>query len=367
MRRFKIFSLERSGPSSKAKALTTPEAFDPKSLLNWFKAEARPLPWREGYDPYQVLISEMMLQQTQIVTALPYFNRWIERWPSWSDLASASEDEVLAAWTGLGYYQRARRLLELAQVVVKEYEGILPQDPTALSLLPGLGPYASEAVAAIAFNRPAFPVDGNVRRVLSRYYGNTEISPSKEQDAFFRARLMPTFERIRRRRELAQALMELGALICKPRQPLCDTCPLKLSCSCSSPDEAMTLPVKKAKPKAKKKWILFVWVFNPSTILLRKRSSSGRFPSQWEPVSAEGESKEQAIGKLSQLLKPELLTDIQWQKPFRRDFTTFHVHWEPGVLKLSKTTELTGYQNIQLQKVKALNLIPVMGEHWKTL
>ena len=306
----------------------------------------------------------MMLQQTQIVTALPYFERWVARWPDWRSLAKAGEDEVLTAWTGLGYYQRARRLLELAKVVCQKHEGQLPDSVEELSQLPGLGPYASEAVAAIAFNKPAFPIDGNVRRVLSRYYADKQISPSKAQDAFFRDRLMPTFVRTRRRRELAQALMELGALVCKPRNPLCEGCPVKTSCACAEPNLAKDFPLKKTKAKPKKKWILFVWVVGDETLALRKRPSGGRFPSQWEPVSAEGKTREEALQQLSSFLPKETFKDIEWKTSFRRDFTTFHVHWEPGLVRVNGNACVDGYENVAISNVDNLNLVPVMGKNW---
>jgi len=305
-----------------------------------------------------------MLQQTQIATALPYFERWVQRWPDWNRLAQASEDEVLSAWTGLGYYQRARRLLALAKVVVTEHGGILPSRVEDLLRLPGLGPYASEAVAAIAYNQPAFPVDGNVRRVLSRYYGDGQISPSKEQDARFRSHLLPTFTRIRRRRELAQALMELGALVCKPRQPLCHLCPLRMSCHCHDPATAMTFPVKGKKVGHRKKILLFVWYCGPKTVLLRKRPPGGRFPSQWEPISCEGETREEAMGQLSKIIPEKALGKIEWHPAFRRDFTTFQVHWVPGILISRKEPVVPGYENIVLEEAGKLNLVSAMADHW---
>lgn len=307
----------------------------------------------------------MMLQQTQIATALPYFDKWTERWPNWKSLSEASEDEVLSAWTGLGYYQRARRLLELAKVVVAEHDGVLPNEPKELAKLPGLGPYASEAVSAIAFNRPSFPVDGNVRRVLSRYYGNQQISPSKDQDAAFRENLLPAFRKTRRRRELAQALMELGALVCRPRQPLCDTCPIKKSCSCADPIKAMTFPFKKSKSKPRKKWILFIWYLGPQTTLLRKRPSSGRFPSQWEPVCIEAQDRESAMKLVCEILQPKDVNRIEWSSPFRRDFTTFHVHWEAGILHSDEEPSLDAYENIKKDLLSDMNLVPVIGKHWE--
>lgn len=330
-------------------------------LLQWFKREARPLPWRESYDPYEVLISEMMLQQTQIVTALPYFLRWTKRWPNWTALAKAKEEQVLKEWEGLGYYQRARRLLALATVVCDRHGGSLPKSESELLELPGIGPYTAAAVSAIAFNQSAFPIDGNVRRVLSRFLKDEQWSPSPQQDQSLKDLMLPSFQRTRQKRELAQAMMELGALVCSPKKPQCSTCPLQSDCACAEANTALDYPKKKPKAKAKELHLNYLWLISKRGVALRQRSNQGRFPSQWEPLSAETSKEKSSQRELQHIVG---VKTIPWEKAFRRDFTTFHVTWQEGYVADLKGIDLTDHQWIPLEEVKSLNLVPVMAKTW---
>ena len=371
--------------------------FPSKKLLAWFANGARPLPWRKDYEPYWVLLSEMMLQQTQVVTALPYYHRWLEKWPNWESLAQASEAEVLKMWEGLGYYQRARRLLELAQRVALEYGGTLPSDEAALAQLPGFGPYTVAAVSAIAFNQAAFPIDGNVRRVLARFLGNALASPSGEQDDIFKSLMLPEFNKVQQRRDLAQALMELGALVCTPKKPLCSDCPLQKDCHCATPDKALLYPVKKAKAKAKVMHLAYVWLKTAQGYALRQRPAKGRFPSQWEPVVVEADSEEEAKARMEALLEiggdkgghgPKAIgrkanepkanepkasgpksrqapSKIEWRPGFRRDFTTYHVTWHEGYA--CGPCPLEGYKFFPEVDLVKLNLVPVMAKRINAL
>jgi len=195
-----------------------------EQLVSWFKENQRPLPWRLSYDPYCVWVSEVMLQQTQVETALPYYERFISEFPSVKDLATASEERVLMLWAGLGYYHRARNLMAAARIVANEHGGRIPSDYDTLIELPGIGQYMAGAILSIAFNKAYPVVDGNVRRVLSRIYGWTDENPKALWDA---ARRMvegaePRF--------LNQGLMELGAKICSFKSPRCLLCPVQVHC-----------------------------------------------------------------------------------------------------------------------------------------
>jgi A/G-specific adenine glycosylase len=339
-------------------------AFPHLSLLKWFKQHARDLPWRQNYDPYQVLISEMMLQQTQIVTALPYFNKWVNKWPNFNSLADATEEEVLHAWEGLGYYQRARRLHQLARTLKTEFAGILPMKEDELLQLPGLGPYTAAAVSAIAYNQSSFPIDGNVRRVLSRFFCEDTPSPHPRQDAFFFAEILPSFKKTTKKRELAQAFMELGATVCSPKKPDCANCPIQKQCASSSPETALNYPKKKKKTKPKPLHLCYVWVITPHGVLLRQRPPDGRFPAQWEPLCVESPSEEKSKRQLQGLLGP---LKVQWLPPFRRDFTTFHVQWHEGYCS-SDTIANIGkeYSPFKPSEVQGLNLVPVMAKTWRS-
>ncbi len=215
-------------------------------LLDWYAEHARKLPWRGRTDPYIVWVSEIMLQQTQVETVIPYFLRWIERFPTVQSLADASEQQVLSAWEGLGYYSRARSLHKAAQIIVKEFASQLPQDVDLLRRLPGIGRYTAGAIASIAFGKDEPALDGNIRRVLARLFNVSEParSPAGEQRLWELARThLPAGEA----GNYNQAMMDLGSMLCTPRAPKCASCPLAHLC------QAYALGVQEERPVMEKK------------------------------------------------------------------------------------------------------------------
>ncbi len=230
----------------------SPEALR-AALLSWYDGHARDLPWRTGpargrsglrSDPYRVWLSEVMLQQTTVPHAAPYFLKFTARWPTVSDLAAAPDDEVMAAWAGLGYYARARNLLACARAVANDHGGVFPDTEAALRALPGLGPYTAAAVAAIAFNEATNVVDGNVERVMARLFAvETPLPAAKPELKALAAALV----RDERPGDWAQALMDLGATVCRPKSPLCDRCPLTGACAGLAAGAPETYPRKTAK------------------------------------------------------------------------------------------------------------------------
>lgn len=210
--------------------LDTPSA---KPLLDWYDRHHRELPWRVSpgmaargvkADPYRVWLSEVMLQQTTVQAVKPYFERFLQRWPEVTDLAAAENDAVMAAWAGLGYYARARNLKKCAEAVAREHGGVFPDTEEGLKSLPGIGDYTAAAVAAIAFNRQAAVMDGNVERVISRLYAiATPLPAAKPAMREKVARLTPAD----RPGDFAQAMMDLGATICTPKRPACSLCPFR--------------------------------------------------------------------------------------------------------------------------------------------
>jgi A/G-specific adenine glycosylase len=195
-----------------------------EQLVNWFKENQRLLPWRTSYDPYHVWISEVMLQQTQVETALPYYERFIREFPSVRHLGNADQERVLTLWAGLGYYSRARNLMAAARLVIEKHGSKIPADYDSLIQLPGVGQYMAGAILSIAFNKPYPVVDGNVRRVLSRVHGWTDERPKMLWDA------ATQIVREAEPRLVNQALMELGAKVCSFKSPRCLICPLQASC-----------------------------------------------------------------------------------------------------------------------------------------
>ncbi len=203
----------------------------PKKILHWYDNNKRPLPWRRNntkkQHEYFTLVSEFMLQQTQVKTVIPFFNRFIKKFPNLKSLANADENSILKYWEGLGYYSRAKNLKKTATILIKEHRGNLPKDLEKLKALPGIGEYTSRSILSIAHNKPYIPLDGNVERILKRVFllkNKVEISKENliEKKSFF--------SNSKRSSDYAQAIMEIGALICRPSLPICNSCPLTAYC-----------------------------------------------------------------------------------------------------------------------------------------
>lgn len=244
-----------------------------RTIEAWFARHQRPLPWRNGYDPYHVWVSEVMLQQTRMEVVLPYFGSFIDRFPTLSDLAAASEQDVLAAWSGLGYYRRARMLREGAAAVLERFGGVVPATVDELLTIPGIGRYTAGAIASVAWNRPAPIVDGNVARIVARLFSiDAPVgSAALMREAWVRAaELVGTCTAPR---AFNQGLMEVGALICKPRHPSCLLCPVRDVCSARAAGIAADLPRPKAKPATRELAIaLFVVTDARGRVLMRRAS-----------------------------------------------------------------------------------------------
>ena len=213
------------------------------ALVQWFGENQRILPWRSSYDPYKVWVSEVMLQQTQVETVVPYFERWMAELPDIASLATADEHKVLSLWAGLGYYSRARNLMEAARTVVREHGGALPADYESLRSLPGIGQYTAGAILSIAFNKAYPVVDGNVRRVLSRVYGWEDDRPRRLWDA------ADKLVRSAEPRLINQAIMELGATVCSFRAPRCLVCPVQTECIAYKTGKQLMIPPVKKRPE----------------------------------------------------------------------------------------------------------------------
>lgn len=249
----------------------------PPLLLAWYDRAGRDLPWRKKHgevaDPYHVWLSEVMLQQTTVVAVAPYFRRFVERWPNVAALAAASEDEVMHAWAGLGYYARARNLHACAKVVASWRDGRFPDDEDSLRKLPGIGDYTAAAIAAIAFGRRAVVMDGNVERVMARLFAVTDPLPAvKPRLKALAAQLTPDF----RPGDYAQAVMDLGATICTPRNPACVLCPWMAACEGQRQGIAANLPAKLAKPERPTRHGTAFWaVRKDGAVLIRRRPPQG--------------------------------------------------------------------------------------------
>ncbi len=255
---------------------------DPQRLLRWYDGAARTLVWRiapqmrrKGVrpDPYKVLLSEFMLQQTGVTTVVPYFEAFCRRWPRLADLAAASRDDVLRVWAGLGYYARARNLHRCAQIVHGELGGHLPQDVAALKRLPGIGDYTAAAISAIAFDGAVVPVDGNVERIVTRLFAiDTPAEQARKQIREKAQTLLPN----KHFGAFGEALMDLGATICLPRKPHCSACPWKSACMACAQGTQARFPIKRKRAALPhRQGRAYVAIRDDGAILLRRRPQKG--------------------------------------------------------------------------------------------
>lgn len=287
------------------------------ALLDWFGANQRDLPWRRTYDPYHIWVSEVMLQQTQMERGVEYFNRWMDRFPDIRSLADASEQEVLKAWEGLGYYSRARNIRAAADVLLAEYGGVVPDDYAALLALPGIGPYTAAAIMSIAFNQPCPVIDANVERLFARI--DNVARPMKEKAVCQNLeKFLATMLRSVPPRDFNQALMELGALVCTPSNPDCRNCPVRQSCRALAEGSVAERPVKKKKQPTVDIVMACVILKNEDKFFIQQRRSDDVWGGLWEFPGGrlkDGESARDAAAR-ELLEETELACDAL--APFRK-------------------------------------------------
>ena len=257
-----------------------------KELINWYEKNGRVLPWRQKFqakpiNSYQVLISEIMLQQTTVPHVIKKYSEFMKLWPSCNKLSKASENQVLKFWSGLGYYNRGINLLKSAKIISKKFHGKVPDTKKDLLSLPGIGNYTALAILAIAYNKPVMPIDANIERIIARIYGlNENIKRIKTQIEEF----SEAFIYKNRSGDMAQALMDFGSLVCKPRNPQCNICFIQSKCLAYKKNLTNVIPLKdklSSKLKPKKYACAYLTIDNDK-ILLRKRSSKGMLPSMLE-------------------------------------------------------------------------------------
>ncbi|GAK10320.1 A/G-specific adenine glycosylase [Geomicrobium sp. JCM 19038] len=306
-----------------------------KDLVDWYESEQRDLPWRRSRDPYRIWISEVMLQQTRVDTVIPYYENFLKKFPTLPALANAHEDEVLKAWEGLGYYSRARNLHGAVKEIAASYDGVVPNDPDKFRELKGVGPYTGGAVMSIAYDFKEPAVDGNVMRVLSRVlYITEDISKQKTRKQFE--------EHVREYLEMTepskfnQALMELGALICKPKKPDCEQCPVSKLCLAREKGVVEQLPIKAKKAKPKDQQVsCAVIVDENERVLIEQRPKEGLLAGLWQFPAVLGHAND-----LSSVLHDQYKLDLPLQKEsdvFKHVFS--HLKWEVSVYTGTIATE----------------------------
>jgi A/G-specific adenine glycosylase len=275
-------------------------------ILRWYADHGRKLPWRSASpDPYAVWVSEIMLQQTRLETVLPYFDRWMMRFPTVSALAAASEQDVLSVWEGLGYYSRARNFHRAARIVVQEHEGRLPADLYALRMLPGVGRYTAGAIASIAFDLDVPTLDANIRRVLARVF-NVSIPAEGPEGLALLWHLAEENLPIGHAGDFNQALMDLGATICLPRDPACLLCPVRDLCQAYALGVQNLRPLLKPKVKGPHYIVTAAVMWKDGKVLLAKRPSKGLLGGLWEFPGGKVEPQESLQDCLAREIREEL-------------------------------------------------------------
>tara|TARA_R110002020_G_scaffold111121_7_gene256685 strand:- start:161 stop:1216 length:1056 start_codon:yes stop_codon:yes gene_type:complete len=325
-----------------------------KVLIDWYLKNKRELPWRKTSDPYHIWLSEIMLQQTRIEQGLPYYKRFKSAFPSVLDLAAAPQEKVLKLWQGLGYYSRARNLHETAKYVAEELNGVFPDSYKDLKKLKGVGDYTAAAIASICYNEPVAVVDGNVYRVLARFFDIETPINSSAGIKEFKALASELLDE-KNPSSFNQALMEFGALQCKPRNPLCETCPLISGCLAVQKYKIQELPVKLKKAKVKKRYFNYLVVFSEENkTLLQQRTGKGiwnglyEFPliETEEPVSEGDFPSEESIQDI--LGEQKLSLELHNKKPVVHKLSHQHIYTHFWWVKAEKV----GKEGIPVKNVK---------------
>jgi A/G-specific adenine glycosylase len=296
-------------------------------LLNWYADHARTLPWRGHADPYAIWVSEIMLQQTRVETVIPYFKKWMELFPDIKSLAAASQEQVLSAWEGLGYYSRARNLQRAAQMIAAQHNGRLPEQVRALRRLPGIGAYTAGAIASIAFGADEPALDGNIRRVLARVFDVQEParSPQGEQILWELAAVnLPPGKA----GEYNQALMDLGATVCTPRSPNCAGCPLNELCQAYKLGIQEQRPVRSVRPETPHYTVAAAVIQRNGHVLITRRPEKGLLGGMWEFPGGKLQENEDLLACLRREIQEELGVGVRVADPlgvYRHAYTHFRV------------------------------------------
>ncbi len=305
-------------------------------LLAWYDRHGRKsLPWHQDRNAYRVWVSEIMLQQTQVATVIPYFEAFMQRFPDVWALASAPVDDVLSHWSGLGYYARARNLQKAAQTVVDQFEGKFPADQSQLESLPGIGRSTAAAILAQAFQQRATILDGNVKRVLARHHavagwpGQTAVLNQLWQHA-------ETHTPQERVRDYTQAIMDLGAMVCTRSRPACDTCPLHASCQANALDHVALYPGSKPRKAKPEKTTWMVILEDPQgRVLLQRRPPSGIWGGLWSLPELDPAYTAEELPEACEQTLGLSCTDLEVQTGFRHTFSHYHLHIQPARLTAS--------------------------------
>ncbi|OLO28213.1 A/G-specific adenine glycosylase [Alkalihalophilus pseudofirmus] len=341
-----------------------------EQLVNWFEEHKRDLPWRKTRDPYRIWVSEIMLQQTRVDTVIPYYNNFIQKFPTLQDLAFAEEQEILKAWEGLGYYSRVRNLQAAVREVAEEYGGKVPDTKEKISQLKGVGPYTAGAVLSIAYNKPEPAVDGNVMRVISRVLLIEEdIGKVKTRTIFERA--LSKMISKQKPSEFNQGLMELGALVCTPKSPGCLLCPVREYCRAYHAGKEKSLPIKEKKTKVKAKdMAAIVLRNNTGEVLIERRPETGLLAKLWQFPNIETiKDAKQQHESLREYLKTEYAMTVEVGEIVQKVEHVFsHLIWSISVYEGTILSEKPiDNDNIRWVNENSIESFPFPVSHQKII
>ncbi|WP_163539987.1 A/G-specific adenine glycosylase [Gracilibacillus sp. YIM 98692] len=333
-------------------------------LIQWFEKEQRSLPWREDQDPYKVWVSEIMLQQTKVDTVIPYFQHFVQLFPTLEALADAEEQKVLKAWEGLGYYSRVRNLQSAVREVVGSYDAKVPDDPKQLGDLKGVGPYTKGAILSIAYDKPEPAVDGNVMRVLSRIL--------RIEEDIAKPKTRKTFEAVVREliskenpSAFNQGLMELGALVCTPKNPSCLLCPVQEHCQAFHDGVEKNLPIKTKNKKHKQQsYFALVIEDDAGNILLEQRPNDGLLAQMWQfPMIEMKTVDEKHLSVYVQEKYQVNVKEKQRIEPVKHVFS--HITWHLDVMLLYVEGDISFNENGKLLSINEISDYPLPVSHQK--
>lgn len=318
-----------------------------KKLLEWFEENRRPFPWRENTNPYNVWLSEIILQQTRAAQGLPYYKRFISAFPTLADLARASEDEIMKLWQGLGYYSRARNLHHTAKQITEQYNGKFPKDFTTIKNLKGIGDYTASAISSICFNEEQAVVDGNVFRVVSRIYGIDKPVDSSGAHKLFKQKAQILMKGAHPG-NFNQAIMEFGAVKCVPKKPNCQDCIFSSNCIAFQEGKVSLFPVKSKKVKVKDRYLHYFVILDESrNTLIEKRKGKGIWQNLYQFPMIETQKKQEYFDEIeikSLMLKYKIRADFditKWNdQPIFHKLTHQHLEINFWIVKLCKKVNL---------------------------
>ncbi len=341
-----------------------------KSLLKWNKEKnERSMPWKGEKDPYKIWLSEIILQQTRVEQGWDYYNKFVKAFPDVSKLANAPEEKVFKLWEGLGYYSRCKNLLATAKKIAQEYKGQFPGKYEEILALKGVGPYTAAAIASFAFNLPYAVVDGNVFRVLARYFGNSTATDSTAGKKMFTVLAEELLDK-KQPGIYNQAIMDFGAVVCKPQLPLCSSCPLKQKCIALHNGTVYALPVKEKKLVIKNRWFYYIVAQYENEILVRKRNGKDIWENLYEFVLFEN-SKALGMDEISTLGLLKQLTGTNKPRvqyitaPVNQKLTHQTIHAQFIGISLNKKSTPEGYEWIPFKQLAKLPFPKIITSYLK--